>query len=121
MSADIVPFTKKVVKKKFKSAEDGVELDPPSESDLRGFINTLDFLRQQSIAKSVSIETMGDDLSIFVRHYDDINDDNEVTSASCVELVSGCEFTPEDPKRLIKNLLTIFDRIDVDDEDNEIN
>lgn len=119
MTATIVQFGKKTpakIQKKVKAAEDGLDLDPPTTEDLKGFINTLNFLSLQSATGSASVDIMDDELNIKIQHHDrsDFNDDGDIISATSFEIMAGIEFLPQDHKKTIASLLIAFERLDFD-------
>lgn len=122
MSATIVPFrSKQVPKKKYTGAESGVVLEPPTPEDLKGFINTLNFLALQSATNTVTIDIMADALDISIRHFNDdtAEDDNEVYSISALEFVAGCPYTPKDQKKMTENLLEMFNKLHIDNHESK--
>ena len=125
MSADIVPFAKKTLQKIVKTiraAEDGVELDLPTPDDLNGFLNTLNFLAQQSACRSVSVELMGDDLNMKILHHDhdEFSDAGGVISATTYEIMAGVQFIPEDYKKTIEYLLIAFERLEFENYETDV-
>lgn len=123
MTATIVPFTKKSApRSKFKSAEEGIELDPPSDEDLKGFINTLKFLALQSVSNTVSVDVTGDELNLKIEHHnhDQINDANGVISVTVFDILAGTEFVPQDQKKMIDQLRIAFDRLRLEEYEEEV-
>ena len=126
MTATIVPFGKKTpakIQKSIKAAEDGLELTPPSRDDLKGFINTLNFLALQSMAKSATVDVMDGELNVKIQHHEraDFVDADGVMSATMFEVMAGVDFTPENPNKMIDHLLIAFDRLNLDNyEDFEV-
>jgi hypothetical protein len=124
MTATIVPFSKKSPAKikKTLGAEDGVELDPPTPDDLKGFINTLTFLALQSNSQSVTIDVLGDELNVKIQHhdYDDFIEDKGVVSATMFEIMAGIDFNPGNVKKMSEDLLVAFERLKFENYEEEV-
>lgn len=123
MSATIVPFNKIKApqsKKSVKSAE-GEELTPPTNEDLVGFINVLNFLALQSSTNAVEISLIVDELNVSIKHHDDLSEGKEVAAATAFEVMASMPYDADaiDKSKTIANLLEIFERLDIDKYEDE--
>ena len=124
MSATVVPFNSKSklpTTKKQPKDSNGEELVPPTKDDIVGFLNTIQFLALQSSTNAVDISVLVDELTICIKHHDNLFERDEVTAATSFEILTSIPYNAEclDKEKTITNLLEVFDRLDVEQYEDQ--